>query len=240
MKIGIITDIHSNIYALKNVLDEFKKLKVEKIICCGDIIGIGPNPDETVKELIKVKNLIAVRGNHETYMINGLPKKVHDNERSMDIEEIKNHKWTHSKLTNTSKEFLRSLPLYKKIEIENKNIYITHYPINELGEYKKFIKTPSVFENEELFNDINADIVIYGHTHTANINNNNDKWYINTGALGCPINTNNATAGVLDIEKNNVKVQLLNIEYDVEAVVNEIKNLKFPLYEKILKIFYKT
>ena len=30
MKIGIITDIHSNIYALKNVLEEFKKLKVNQ------------------------------------------------------------------------------------------------------------------------------------------------------------------------------------------------------------------
>ena len=65
MKIGIITDIHSNIQALNAVLNEFDKLKVEKIICCGDIIGIGINPEETVQALLKRKEmLIAVRGNY--------------------------------------------------------------------------------------------------------------------------------------------------------------------------------
>ena len=49
MKIGIITDIHSNINALNAVLEKFDKMKVDKIICCGDIIGIGSNPEETVQ-----------------------------------------------------------------------------------------------------------------------------------------------------------------------------------------------
>ena len=66
MKIGIITDIHSNIQALNAVLEEFDKHKVDRIICCGDIIGIGINPEETMQELIKRKdNLISVKGNHE-------------------------------------------------------------------------------------------------------------------------------------------------------------------------------
>lgn len=52
MKIGILTDIHSNINALNVVLEEFEKLKVDKIICCGDIIGIGPKPEEVVQALI--------------------------------------------------------------------------------------------------------------------------------------------------------------------------------------------
>lgn len=65
MKIGIITDIHSNISALNIVLNKLKKIEVDKIICCGDIIGIGPNPEKTVQELMKNKDkLIAVRGNH--------------------------------------------------------------------------------------------------------------------------------------------------------------------------------
>lgn len=53
MKIGIITDVHSNIIALNAVLNEFEKIEVDKIICCGDIIGIGPNPEETVQKLMK-------------------------------------------------------------------------------------------------------------------------------------------------------------------------------------------
>ena len=52
MKLGIITDIHSNIIALNEVLKEFKKIKIDKIICCGDIIGIGPSPEEVVQALM--------------------------------------------------------------------------------------------------------------------------------------------------------------------------------------------
>ena len=49
MKIGIITDVHSNIIALNAVLNEFEKIEVDKIICCGDIIGIGPTQKKQYK-----------------------------------------------------------------------------------------------------------------------------------------------------------------------------------------------
>ena len=41
MKIGIISDVHSNIEALENVFKKFEEQKIEKVICLGDIIGIG-------------------------------------------------------------------------------------------------------------------------------------------------------------------------------------------------------
>ena len=90
MKIGIITDIHSNIHALNSVINEFNKIKVDKIICCGDIIGIGANPEEVVQRLIQIKDkLIIVKGNHEQYLLNGLPKEIHDNKRKMSADEKK-------------------------------------------------------------------------------------------------------------------------------------------------------
>lgn len=57
MKIGVIADIHNNVVALEAILDVFKKNGCSEILCCGDIIGIGPYPEETVQysdfELIK-------------------------------------------------------------------------------------------------------------------------------------------------------------------------------------------
>lgn len=239
MKIGIITDIHSNIIALNAVLKEFDRIKVDKIICCGDIIGIGPNPEETVQMLIKRKeNLIAVRGNHEQYLIEGLPKEVHDDKRKMSLEEIKNHKWNHSKLSEESKKFIDELPIVRNIEIENKKIYVVHYPSNEDGKYKKHIKNPTIGEAQDMFNGIEADIFLYGHTHTAIVNNKEDKWYINSGSLGCPMNSNIANAGVLDIKAGKIGFEQLAISYNVDEVIKEIEKLKFPFYEGILKIFY--
>ena len=239
MKIGIITDVHSNIIALNEVLNEFEKIEVDKIICCGDIIGIGPNPEETVQELMKNKDkLIAVRGNHEQYLLKGLPKNVHDDKRTMSLEEIDNHKWTHSKLSENSKNFIRQLKILNIIEIEGKKIYIVHYPNNENGVYIKHIRKPTIKQNEEMFSGIDADIFIYGHTHTTSINNKNNKWYINSGSLGCPVKSNIANAGILGINKNEIHYEQLKIEYNVNEVIQEIERLKFPFYKGILKIFY--
>lgn len=225
MKIGIITDIHSNIQALNAVLNEFDKEKVDKIICCGDIIGIGINPEEAVQTLIKRKEmLIAVSGNHEQYLIKGLPNKVHDDNRKMSNEECENHKWNHSKLSKQSKEFLNTLELSKNIEIEGKRFYITHYPINDDNTYKKHIKNPSIEENKEMFKKINADVFLYGHTHTYSVNCKEDRWYINTGTLGCPMNSNIAKAGILEIVNGKIKFNAISVQYNVEEIVRAIKN----------------
>lgn len=239
MKIGIITDVHSNIIALNTILNEFEKIKVDKIICCGDVIGIGPNPEETIQALIKRKDiLLAVRGNHEQYLLKGLPKNVHDDGRTMSLEEIDNHEWTHSKLSENSKNFISKFKISNIIEIEGKKIYIVHYPSNENGIYKKHIKKPTIKQNEEMFSEIDADIYIYGHTHTTSINNKNNKWYINSGSLGCPIKSNIANAGILEINKNEICYKQLKIEYNVNEVIKEIERLRFPFYKGILKIFY--
>ncbi|WP_243186686.1 metallophosphoesterase family protein [Clostridium intestinale] len=49
MKIGIITDVHNNVIALNSMLKLFEKNECDEIIYCGDIIGIGPFPEETVQ-----------------------------------------------------------------------------------------------------------------------------------------------------------------------------------------------
>lgn len=239
MKIGIITDVHSNIQALNAILNEFDKENVDKIICCGDIIGIGINPEETVQTLLKRKEmLIAVRGNHEQYLLNGIPEEVHDNKRKMSEKEVKNHKWNHSKLSEQSINFLRQLKISENIKLEGKQFYVVHYPQQADGTYKKHIKNPNAMDNVEMFKENDADIFLYGHTHTFSVNNIDDKWYINIGALGCPMKSNIARAGILEINDGEVKFSSINVEYNVKEIIDEINNLKFPFYEGILKIFY--
>ena len=167
-----------------------------------------------------------------------MPKNVHDNKRKISIGEIENHEWNHSKLSENSKKFLNELETSKNLEIEGKKIYIIHYPINNDGTYKKHIKNPSIDENEEMFQKIDADIFLYGHTHTYSINNKGDKWFINVGALGCPMNKDIAKAGILEINNGKIKFNTTKVKYNVEEIIKEINDLKFPFYEKILQIFY--
>jgi len=239
MKIGVISDVHGNIQALNAVLKEFDREGVNQILCCGDLIGIGIHPDEVVQRLMKRgQNFLAVLGNHEQYLIQGLPKQIHDDKRSMSREEIANHKWNHSRISKESKEFLKTFKLTESITIEGKRIYVIHYPMKEDGTFKTHIKHPSFSENLELFRGVDADIYLYGHTHTYHANHEDDKWFINVGSLGCPVGTNLARAGILDITREEVHFKPITVSYHVEEVIEEINQLKFPFYEKILEIFY--
>lgn len=238
MKIGVISDIHGNIEALNKVLEEFEKRKVDKIICCGDIIGIGPFPEEAVQKLMQYKEkIIGVRGNHEQYYFKGIPKNIHDDKRPVREEETKNHKWTQSNLSKESIEFLKDFPLELEVEINGKKIYVTHYPINADGSYRRHIKKATAKEIEELFDRIKADVYLYGHTHVANFNKLNEKMYINPGSLGCPGTTSIAKCGILTVN-NEINYESLNIKYNAEKVRKNIKDIKYPLYKKILTLFY--
>ncbi|MBR3254650.1 MAG: metallophosphoesterase family protein [Clostridia bacterium] len=239
MKIGIISDVHSNIQALNVVMAKFDEEKVDKIICCGDIIGIGINPEETVQALIKKKDmLIAVLGNHEQYLLNGLPEHIHNDKRKMSKEEIENHKWNHGKLSEKAKAFLNEFKFSQNIEIEGKRFYIIHYPMKADGTFKKHIKNPSIEENKKMFEGIDADVFLYGHTHTYSVNCEDNKWYINPGSLGCPMYNDIAKAGILEINNGKIDFKAIDVKYNVTEIVEEMNKLKFPFYREILKIFY--
>ena len=239
MKYGIITDIHSNPLALKAVLKKFEEIQVDKILCAGDIIGIGPEPEEAVKLMIKLKDkLICVRGNHEDYFLKELPTKATSTDKLLNKEEIDCHLWNQNRLSTTSEAFLSELPEEIVIYDEVKKICILHYPRKEDGKLKKEIIGPTVEQALDLFQQYDADIFIYGHSHDKSLILHQGKAYLNFGSLGCPKETNKASAGVLYIDSQGIGFDMLDVEYDADKVVKDIKNLKYPNYENILKSFY--
>src|SRR6185503_12860390 len=64
MRYAIISDIHSNLEALTAVIKECQKLKVESVLCAGDVIGYGANPKECLK-FIRDNKIQTVAGNHD-------------------------------------------------------------------------------------------------------------------------------------------------------------------------------
>lgn len=66
-KIGLISDIHGNIEALKTVLDFLNQEGCEKLICLGDVVGYGGSPKECL-QLIRELKIPTVKGNHDDYV----------------------------------------------------------------------------------------------------------------------------------------------------------------------------
>lgn len=237
MKIGIITDIHNNLAALKAVLQVFANCECDGIICSGDIIGIGPYPEETAAEMRKLTNLIGcVRGNHDSFPFDGMPT-VFPNDERMGQGEYEHHKWEHARLSEESMEFLKQLPYEQYLEAEGRRIYIGHYCMDENHKYVNYTPAPKSEDLKKMFDGIEADIIIYGHDHAPNIVED-EKWYINCGSAGCPGREKNvARAGILTLGEK-VEFEPVRVSYDVSGMVEAMDEFDYPDKDNIKKYFY--
>lgn len=67
---AFISDIHANLEALCSVFDDIEKHNVDEIICLGDIVGYGADPEECV-DMVMSKARLTLKGNHDYALING-------------------------------------------------------------------------------------------------------------------------------------------------------------------------
>lgn len=236
MKIGIITDVHNNVIALNSILQLFEEKQCDEILCCGDIIGIGPFPEETVQTIKSISNIKCVLGNHEKYLINGI-KKPYPND--MDENEALHHEWEHSLLSDDSKQYIKKLPYRLQLHRGNFKIEVVHYSISEDNRYINFKPNPDIEDCKKMFSNTDADIVLYGHDHMGSIVYGKDKIYINCGSLGCTsTNEGIAQGGILTIDNEKTVFQKVFAEYDLKRVLEKIDSVKYPGYEDIKKFFY--
>ncbi len=189
--------------------------------------------------MIQIKDcVLAVKGNREDYLVEGMPPVLHDGKIKLNKEIIERNDWVKNSLSTSTKMFIYGLPKKILYPVDGKVIYIAHYPMNEDGRYRKHIKQATLEDNQEMFAGIEADVYFYGHTHEVVYHEKNQKYYINPGALGCPGKTNQAPYGILEIEKNKIQYQQCSVTYPVEEVIEDIEKVAFPGYESVLKLFY--
>ncbi len=138
MRIGIISDIHADYDALKDVLNRLDQHhRVDRILCAGDLVGRGPEPDRVV-ELIRTWNIPVARGNHD--------------------------EWVYG-LRDENTRYLQSLPLDWQGELAGIALYMCHgKPGNNIwGMYKDHLSKTYL---KMVLRSLKADVLITGHTHT--------------------------------------------------------------------------
>ena len=64
MRLGILSDIHGNRHALEAVLIELEARGIDRLICLGDVVGYGPEP-EACLDLLLQREAVMILGNHE-------------------------------------------------------------------------------------------------------------------------------------------------------------------------------
>jgi diadenosine tetraphosphatase ApaH/serine/threonine PP2A family protein phosphatase len=100
---GVFSDVHSNLEALDAVLGFFEDFEVGGYICCGDLVGYGPQPNEVLDRIRALKNAHVICGNHDLAVIGRL-----------DVEWFNAYAraaalWTREKLSEESRRYLEGL-----------------------------------------------------------------------------------------------------------------------------------
>lgn len=214
MKLAIISDVHSNIFALNSVLKEIDKQNPDKILCAGDIIGYNPFPNEVI-EVFMQSNVFTILGNHDFALFTNDTSWFNE----LGVEGIK---YTKKVIKTENLNYLWQLKRREFLNLANKKIAIVHGSPRDDDEY--------VFEEylqEEFLEMVNAEILIYGHTHFPCIRKFNKGIILNAGSVGQPRDGDNrASYMILDLK--NLNAEIKRVAYDIKSVADEIIKVGLP------------
>jgi len=108
-RIGLFSDIHGNLEALKAVLADMEEMGVQDKFCLGDIVGYGPDPAKCL-ELVRDLGCPILLGNHDEGCVALEPDSSFNTYALAALEHARRQ------LSDEQKDFLKTLP--RKIETD--------------------------------------------------------------------------------------------------------------------------
>lgn len=223
MKIAILSDIHSNIYALKEVVKDIRNRNIEVILNLGDSF-YGPIAPRETYEFIRQNQFINISGNQDREIL----------EASLDqLEKNKTLKFVYENLGEDVLYWIQDLPFEKLIGGIYYMIHGTYFDDSQylledvsngntkLRDDKKIL---------ELIDDVKAQFIFCGHSHIPRcITLSSGQVVINPGAVGLQAykdkkpeehiienNTTDASYVVLSVEDDSYSVEQVKVPYDYE------------------------
>lgn len=231
MKLGIISDIHSNLEALTKGLEILREAKVDEIVCLGDIVGYGANPNECI-DLVQQHCSVVLMGNHD--------------QAAVDLEAAEYFTaharaaahWTAGKLTQDHQAYIRSLALTGTRE----GAYLVHASPLEPSEWRYIL---SESDARRAFPQFTERICFVGHSHVPGVFaetggrdkvSRDDRFLVNVGSVGQPRDGDpRLSIGVFDSDR--WEYRNIRAEYDVTRARRKILDAGLPaiLGERLLR-----
>ena len=233
MRFAIISDIHANIQALEQVLAKCDVLDVDEIICLGDVVGYGGNPNECC-DLLREYCTICLMGNHDAATVGVMDADYYYDSAKRVLY------WSRQELTEDNFKWLYSLP------------YSHQRPELDIGFYHAAPILPSSFyyvvRNEEaetltrMKNGLFGHNFI-GHSHLTTTYEFNGKkvrdvtgayeyikgrrYLTNVGSVGQPRDGDPAAAFVL-FDTESCQITYCRVPYDIASAATRIRENGLP------------
>lgn len=178
MRLAAISDIHGNSAALDAVLEDIGTEAVDQIVNLGDCFS-GPLDASGTAERLAAVDLVTVRGNHDRLLVDQ-PKS------EMGLWEA----WIIDELPETTLEWCRGLPL----TYQQDGVFLCHATPGADDENWLDYRGPGarliardLSEVEKRAGDVDADVMLCGHTHMPrSVRLPDGRRIVNVGSVGCP------------------------------------------------------
>jgi diadenosine tetraphosphatase ApaH/serine/threonine PP2A family protein phosphatase len=235
--LAVFTDIHANRQAFSACLDFARAHGAERMICLGDYVGYGADPEWTVEMVMGLvdSGAMAVRGNHDN--------AVSITTESMNAEAQAAIEWTRGRLSATQRRFLADLPLTLReddrlyVHSEASNPAKWRYVQNTQDAARSIVGTP-------------AHVTFCGHIHQPALYSMSSaakmtsfvptsgvpvqllpgrRWLAVLGAVGQPRDGDPAASFAM-FDTRSGEITYCRVPYDVEAAAKRIRENGLPLW----------
>jgi predicted phosphodiesterase len=233
MRIAIFSDIHGNFDAFERVLDDIDGQRIDQLLCNGDCIGYGPEPEQVVAE-IRRRKIPTVMGNHENAAIDRKALNWFNPLAQVSL------KATVTMLSRESLEFISRLPTSL---VTAGCRYVHGYPPDCFKTYL-FRKASNALQ--KTLEEMEESVCFVGHTHDLEIITYDGhtversplgqgtleldpefKYLVNIGSVGQPRDGNNNAKYVI-WEPQHQCLEVRFVPYDIAAVVAKIEAAGLP------------
>lgn len=222
MRIGILSDVHSNLLALRSVLEDSN---FDLILHAGDVVGYNPFPNEVIYQFRK-HDVISILGNHDKAVIGS---EKYDLPDYVD----KAIQWSKKNLSEENTHYLKQLQSSNSIEVDGKVLRLVHGSPSDPNEYMYPTDVTLDLVNNL---DTGVDVLIWGHTHYPIVTRINDVTLLNPGSVGQP-RDGDWRACYVEYNTSESSITLHREKYDLEALRKKHKSTSLP--KEIVEKFYQ-
>ncbi|MBU0973041.1 MAG: metallophosphoesterase [Proteobacteria bacterium] len=239
MRIAVISDIHSNMEAFSAVLADIAIAGADRVVCLGDSIGYGPEPEQVILAL-KGHQIPSVMGNHERALVDENFLK------SFNPQAKKALMINRQLMSQASIDHLSALPPFR---VHQGARFVHGAPPDLVDRYIFKENTTRLSHTMEALKE---KICFVGHTHElmvyemapGGVKKKNFtksrvflakeyKYIINTGSVGQPRDGyNEAKYIVWDSAENTIEPRF--VSYDIPKVIEKMKKAGIPIQYALL------
>ncbi|MEN3350442.1 MAG: hypothetical protein V7632_4077 [Bradyrhizobium sp.] len=237
MRLALFSDIHANRQAFAACLEAARARGAERLICLGDVVGYGADPEwtvDTVTDLV-AKGAVALRGNHDNAI--GMPSDSMNDDAQAAID------WTRSRLSAEQKAFLAGLPLQRE---EDYRLYV-HSEASDPAKWR-YIRDTSDAARSMMATEL--QITFCGHIHRPGLYSMSSaakmtsfvpttgvavqlltgrRWLAVLGSVGQPRDGDPAGSFAM-FDTATREITYLRVPYDVATAAARIRANGLPLW----------